>query len=125
MNLTDQQKELLRAIISGHELYGGEEFYFVDAGLDPQLTYPGGHRILVTCSRADFVHLEREGFITLVLGRAPLIRGQPTQFGINIVHRGFSASKGRIANKSPGGGTESEVNQAALAAVRSRVHCKD
>jgi hypothetical protein len=91
VNLIDEQKDLLRFLVSQHELHGGEEFLLVRSLTSAGLVYPGGGpSVPVEYDDSDFRQLRREGLITLTRVQANVHRGKPTQLGITLVQRGFA-----------------------------------
>jgi hypothetical protein len=88
VDLTDQQKDLLRLVVAKHQSNGGTRFIFANSAL----AYPGDS-VLITNDELDFRHLRANGLLTLIpLGRNQL-RGQPTERGVAVVSRGFSARR--------------------------------
>ena len=90
LNLTDQQKDLLRLLVSMHESSGGAEFKFVRSLTSSGLSYPGGMSVPVENDNTDFRRLERENLIDFTCTGTNLYSGKPTQLGITFVRRGFA-----------------------------------
>ncbi len=87
LNLTNQQKDLLRLLVSMHESSGGAEFKFVRSLTSSGLSYPGGMSVPVENDTTDFRRLERENLIDFLCTGTNLYSGKPTQLGITIVRR--------------------------------------
>src|SRR5580692_815294 len=88
LDLTDQQKDLLRLVVAKHQSNGGIPFIFANSAL----TYPGDS-VLITNDELDFRHLRANGLLTLIPIARNQLRGQPTERGIALVSRGFSARR--------------------------------
>jgi hypothetical protein len=86
-NLTDQQWDLLRVLVSGHESYGGAEFYFGCNVGGCGITYSGGRSIPGVYDETDLLQLRRERFVNITRPQRNLHRGKPTQLGIATLRR--------------------------------------
>jgi hypothetical protein len=86
-NLTEQQKELLRILVSMHEYSGGSEFKFVRSLTSSGLCYPGGISVRVENDNTDFLRLDRENLIDFICTSPNVYSGKPTQLGITVVRR--------------------------------------
>ena len=69
MNLTDQQKTLLRQLVANHELTRGAEFIFTWSTSGGGLSYPLGLHFLPEGDETDLHRLSRENLVD-VIGRA-------------------------------------------------------
>lgn len=85
MNLTDQQKQLLRILVANHHASGGKEFYFTQSMTASGVSYPGNRPGSVACDDIDLDALRRERLIELILVSRGVARGRPTQLGIDTV----------------------------------------
>jgi hypothetical protein len=91
VNLTDQQKGLLRLLVSNDESNAGAEFLFTRSMTGAGLSYPKGVSVPVVCDDTDLYQLKRENLINLTPVARNVHRGKPTQLGITTV-RGFTVS---------------------------------
>lgn len=105
MNLTDEQKDLLRLLVAEHESHGGQEFIYIRSRT-PGLVYPDRSEVRITHDHADFLQLERNRFIILYPVGRNMYRGKPTQPGIEALEKA-SAVSGHSAHNKVG---ESAVN---------------
>jgi hypothetical protein len=89
VKLTDQQKDLLRLLVSKHESSGGSQFIFLRGINGAGLCYPGEDAVNVAYDDIDLRQLRRENLISVIPIAENQLRGKPTELGIEIVHRGF------------------------------------
>jgi hypothetical protein len=89
VNLTDQQKDLLRLLVSKHESTGGAQSLFVRGPNAAGLCYPGGDSAGVAYDDGDLSRLRRERLVALIPVTPNQLHGNPTEIGIAIVRRGF------------------------------------
>lgn len=91
MNLTDEQKDLLRSMVAVYESGDRSQFIVVRTMTSSSLLYSGGHPpVQITADDADFEQLEREGLLILTRNRQGSLCGKPTQAGIDAVRAGFA-----------------------------------
>lgn len=83
MNLTDEQKDLLRLLVSNQESYGGKPFIFLRSMTGSGLLY-GRDSVPVANDELDFQQLQRENLIVLVPLGPNRWRGKPTERGITF-----------------------------------------
>ena len=96
MNLTDQQKNLLRLLVSKYHSNGGKECFFTRSQTGTGVSYPGLDSVSVQYDDADLYQLQDENSISLTRVSADLHLGKPTQHGIDVVRDGFGvATDGR------------------------------
>lgn len=91
MNLTDEQKDLLKSVVAVYESGDKSQFIVVRTMTASSLVYAGGHAsIEITADDADFEQLEREGFLTLTRNSQGSLCGKPTKAGIDAVRADFA-----------------------------------
>jgi len=88
VDLTDQQKDLLRLVVLKHQSNGGTPFIFANSAL----AYPGDS-ISISNDELDFRQLRANGLITMIPLARNQLRGKPTDRGIAMVSRGFTARR--------------------------------
>lgn len=86
INLTDQQWDLLLALVSGHESNGGAEFYFACNNGGCGITYTGGKPVSGIYDQADLFQLRTERLVNIASPQRNVHRGKPTQKGIDTAH---------------------------------------
>jgi len=101
MDINDQQKDLLRLLVSKHQSNGGKPFIFVRSHNGNGISYPGGDSVPIACDDLDFHQLSGEGLISFVPFASNQWRGKPTKRGIAAASSGFSV---------PADGTERTVS---------------
>jgi hypothetical protein len=84
LNLTDEQKELLRILVSNYEA-GARVFWFTRGGMTG-ISYPKGDPASVLCDEMDLDQLRRNGFVSVTKVSRTTSQGKPTQLGIDTVH---------------------------------------
>jgi hypothetical protein len=89
VNLTDQQKDLLRLLVSKHESNGGAPFIFKHSPNTNRLSYSPRGSVRVGYDAVDFRRLRQERLITLIPVAENRLRGKPTEFGLAMVRCGF------------------------------------
>ncbi len=89
VNLTDQQKDLLRLLVAMHESLGGRPFILVRSPAGYGLVYVGGFSISIKNDEFDFRDLRRERCISFVPIGTNQWNGKPTRDGISMIIRGF------------------------------------
>jgi hypothetical protein len=89
VNLTDQQKDLLRVLTSKHQSNGGQPFLYVRSQTGAGVCYPGGDSLPIANDDLDFHQLRRENLITLNPVGKNQWRGKPTERGVTAVGNGF------------------------------------
>src|SRR5271167_3576465 len=95
VNLTDQQWDLLRVLVTGHESNGGAEFYFGCNVGGCGITYPGGRSVPGSYDETDLLQLRSERLVNITSPQPNLHRGKPTQLGISAARqRLISAGEG-------------------------------
>jgi hypothetical protein len=91
MNLTEQQKELLKKIV---ETYTGgchEPFIFVETlSQEAALVYPTRPTVAVDATKSDVLRLRDEDLVDCVLNADGAPSGKPSANGIGLVQRNFS-----------------------------------
>ena len=87
LNLTDQQKDLLRTLVSNYEA-GAAVFWFTRGGA-AGISYPRGVPPSVLCDEMDLEQLRQSGFISLTRISETTSQGKPTQLGITTVRDGL------------------------------------
>jgi len=93
MNLTDEQKDLLKSVVAVYESGDRSQFIVVRTMTGSSLVYAGGHpSVEITADDADFEQLEREGLLTLTRNSQGSMCGKPTQAGIDAVRSNFATS---------------------------------
>jgi hypothetical protein len=93
MNLTDEQKDLLKSVVAVYESGDRSQFIVVRTMTGSSLVYAGGHpSVEITADDADFEQLEREGLLTLTRNSQGSLCGKPTQAGIDAVRSNFATS---------------------------------
>jgi|GEM_PF-732401 len=91
MNLTKEQKDLLKSIVSVYESGDTSQFIVVRTMEKSSLLYPGGHApVDISADDADFEQLAREGLLTLTRNSQGSLCGKPTQAGIDAVRSNFA-----------------------------------
>lgn len=91
MNLTDEQKDLLRSMVAVYESGDRSQFIVVRTMTSSSLLYSGGHPpVQITADDADFEQLEREGLLILTRNSQGSLCGKPTQAGIDAVRADFA-----------------------------------
>jgi hypothetical protein len=91
MNLTDEQKDLLRSAVAVYESGDKSQFIVVRTMTSSSLMYSEGHApIEITADDADFEQLEREGLLTLTRNSQGSLCGKPTKAGIDAVRADFA-----------------------------------
>ena len=85
VNLTEQQKDLLRLLVAKHELNGGAAFILVQSTSGFGICYQGGDSARVPNDDIDFHQLRQERLITLIPIARNQSRGKPTERGITLV----------------------------------------
>jgi hypothetical protein len=90
LNLTKEQKDLLRLLVEKHESTGGAEFIYVRSSGGAALCYRGPISVTIPYDDTDFNQLQQENLITLIFVDIGQFRGKPTQRGINLVQNGFA-----------------------------------
>jgi hypothetical protein len=103
MNLTDEQKELLRKIVDVYNAGCHSEFIVsVAHGRPPELTYDSGHpNVMVDVDTADFHQLASEQLITLRQLPGGMLRGKPTASGISTATTNFTPTRGGAVGMQP------------------------
>ena len=81
-NITDQQKELLRFLVSQDTLRRGEEFIHTRNLVSAGISYAGGFSVHVPYALSDFQQLQSEKLITFYPISQGVWRGKPTQLGL-------------------------------------------
>lgn len=90
MNLTDEQKDLLRSVVAVYDSGDKSQFIVVRTMTSSSLVYAGGHpSIEITADDTDFEQLEREGLLTLTRNSQGSLCGKPTKAGIDAVRSDF------------------------------------
>lgn len=126
LNLTDEQMELLRILVSNYEA-GARVFWFVRGGTTG-ISYPKGVPASVLCDEMDLDQLKRSGFINLTRVSKTTSKGKPTQLGIDTVHeellRPKSQSKGPAIsipnfNEYPPDFDDAELDEIKAAELRA------
>jgi hypothetical protein len=93
MNLTDEQKDLLKSVIAVYESGDKSQFIVVRTMTGSSLVCTGGHpSVEITADDADFEQLAREGLLTLTRNSEGSLCGKPTQAGIDAVKSNFATS---------------------------------
>jgi hypothetical protein len=91
MNLTEQQKQLLREMVA---IYTGgcyEPFVFMEApGEGSSLVYPSRPSIAVDATKRDVLRLRDEGMVDCEINSSGAPYGKPSANGIGLVQRNFS-----------------------------------
>ena len=93
VNITDQQKDLLRLLVSKHESNRGAPFIFRKSFKGNRLSYSHRDSVRVGYDGADLRRLRQERLITLVPLAEHRSRGRPTDFGIAMVRCGFCPTR--------------------------------
>lgn len=88
MNLTHQQQDLLRLLVSKHEASGGQPFIFVRSMTGAGLCYPSDS-VPVANDDLDFHQLHHENLIAFTPVGTNKWRGKPTELGIAAVRGNF------------------------------------
>jgi hypothetical protein len=94
MNLTAEQKALLRLLVSNHDETGGAEFFLTRSLTSSGISYPGGPSVPITHDDSDFKQLQSEGLITFYPVSQNVYRGKPTQLGITNIQTGNHPERG-------------------------------
>jgi hypothetical protein len=91
MNLTEQQKELLRNMVDAYTGGCYEPFLFVETpSQEASLVYPGRPAVAVAAITSDVLSLRDEGLIDCQLDSSGAPSGKPSANGIVLVQRNFS-----------------------------------
>lgn len=115
VNLTDQQWDLLRVLVSNHESNGGKEFYFTLSFAGGGISYGGGSFVPGTYDDTDLRQLGRERLVNLISFSRTNFRGKPTQLGIESVRRRFGAVEQN--RPTPPAGLHGQAGNHALGAM--------
>lgn len=92
VNLTEQQKELLRLLVAKNESNSGAAFNLVQSNSGFGICYPSGDWVTLPYDDIDFHQLRQEGLITLIPIARNQARGKPTERGIALVWNDFAIS---------------------------------
>ena len=93
MNLTKEQRDLLKEIVAQYDQGRRGEFILSLTMDGTHLLYPyggpgrGGNAVSLEADEADFQQLAAESLVTLIQ-RDNSLAGKPTELGIQLVHRG-------------------------------------
>jgi len=91
MNLTDEQKDLLKSVVAVYESGDKSQFIVVRTMTSSSLIYSGGHQsVSISADDADFEQLEREGLLTLTRNSRRDLCGKPTKAGIDAARADFA-----------------------------------
>jgi len=112
VNLTDQQKDLLRLLVSKHQSNGGQPFIFARSHTGAGICYPNGDSTPVANDDIAFRQLQREHLITFIPVSENLWRGSPTEFGIIAVRDKLNPSADESAQQA--GRRESASEESTL-----------
>lgn len=93
LNLTNQQKDLLRLLVAKHESGGGAAFILVRSPGGYGLSYPKGEPASVDSDIFDFQKLRRERLIEFAPIASNQWHGKPTAEGIAAIRRGFRGKR--------------------------------
>jgi hypothetical protein len=89
VNLSDQQKDLLRLLVSKHESTGGVQFNLAYSGTDYAIVYTGKGSVPIKADDSDFRALRREHLISLIPVSTNRWTGEPTERGIALISGGI------------------------------------
>jgi hypothetical protein len=111
VNLTDQQKYLLRLLVSKDEASGGAEFYFTQSHTGAGISY-AGIQGFINSNETDLYQLRSERLITLIRVSSNVYRAKPTQLGITMARRDFTTFENSFkpANVAGEGATPIQAN---------------
>ncbi|GIW56737.1 MAG: hypothetical protein KatS3mg082_3141 [Nitrospiraceae bacterium] len=110
MNLTDEQKALLKSVVAVYESGDKSQFIVNRTMTSSSLVYAGGHPpIEITADDADFEQLEREGLLTLTRNSQGSLCGKPTKAGIEAVRSGFAWPAATAPNEIVGDGDPATI----------------
>jgi hypothetical protein len=90
VNLSEQQKDILRLLVSMDTSTGGTSFNLVELHGVARLCYPYGESPPGEYQESDFKQLRRERLITLDWIQRGVHHGKPTHLGIELVQGGFA-----------------------------------
>src|SRR4051794_4182046 len=110
MNLSEQQRELLRKIVGVYTSGCYEPFVLVQAPLEEtSLLYPDQPAIPVEATKADLLHLRDEGLVDYQPTSNGAFSGKPNAKGILLVQRNFTTEIPTFPNIKPDSIKRSEL----------------